>query len=130
MPKKKAIDPVQVFKLGRLGCTNQEIGDILGCSHDVLERRFAAELARARASRKSSLRRAQTIRAVRDRSDTMLIHLGKHELGQQDAQESGGMTREQLVATIMAAKATARELAADGSGAGIDPVPEQPPSLQ
>ena len=80
--RKLKIDPDRVFKLGRLGCTEAEIADIVGCSTDTLQRRFAAEIARARACRKMSLRRAQTIRAVRDRSDAMLIHLGKVELGQ------------------------------------------------
>lgn len=89
--RRKAIDPEQVEKLGRLGCTNVEIGDILGCSHDLLERRFASQLARARAARRMSLRRAQTIRATRDRSDAMLIHLGKCELGQRPAADGGAL---------------------------------------
>jgi hypothetical protein len=82
--KPKKIDAGQVEKLAGLGCTLQEIGDIVGCSHDTIERRFASELTRGRARRKMALRRAQTHRAIRDRSDSMLIHLGKHELGQKD----------------------------------------------
>jgi hypothetical protein len=120
--RRKAIDPEQVLKLGRLGCTNAEIADILGCSDDTLERRFAGELASARASRKMSLRRAQTYRAVRDRSDTMLIHLGKHELGQNDAQEQSGMTREQLD-EVLAAIIRAKGGDSDGSGPGTSEEP-------
>jgi hypothetical protein len=80
-PRKK-IDPEQVFKLARLGLSTEEIGDVLGCSHNLLNRRFASELTRARATFKMNLRRAQYIRAVRDRSDTMLIHMGKIYLDQ------------------------------------------------
>lgn len=87
--RKLPIDPEEVEKLGRLGCTNEEIAEIVRCSADTLERRFAGELARARATRKMSLRRAQYYRAVRDRSDAMLIHLGRHELGQKDEADGG-----------------------------------------
>jgi AraC-like DNA-binding protein len=120
--RRKAIDPERVLKLGRLGCTNEEIADILGCSHDTLERRFACELSRARATRKMRLRRAQTYRAERDRSDTMLIHLGKHELGQNDAQEQGGMTRDQLDEVLDAITQAARgNPGGSGPGAAQEP---------
>jgi AraC-like DNA-binding protein len=98
--RKKPIDPAQVVKLGRLGCTQEEIADILGCSADTLQRRFAAELARARGLRKMSLRKAQTIRAIRDRSDTMLIHLGRTELGQVIGRDAG--TLREILADLLA----------------------------
>jgi hypothetical protein len=78
----KPIDAEQVYRLARLGCTQQEIADFFGCHPDTIRDRFSTELARARAAWKMSIRRAQTVRAIRDRSDTMLIHLGKTELGQ------------------------------------------------
>lgn len=78
----KPLDAEQVWKLARIGCTQAEIADILGCSTDTLQRRFAAEMARGIADRRMSLRRAQFVRAVKDRSDKMLIHLGQTELGQ------------------------------------------------
>ena len=80
--KPKPIDGEQVFKLARLDCTMQEIADFFGCHVDTIRDRFPDELARARAAGKISLRRAQFKRAVQDRSDTMLIHLGKNRLGQ------------------------------------------------
>ena len=98
--RQKPIDPAKVVKLGKLGCTQEEISDILGCSVDTLHRRFAAELARARALRKMSIRRAQTIRAVRDRSDTMLVHLGRVELGQVVGQDAG--TLREILADLLA----------------------------
>jgi hypothetical protein len=80
--RPKPIDKEQVFKLARLGCSQAEIADVLGCSQPTISKRFRMELARARASFRIGIRRAQYIRAVKDRSDTMLIHLGKVELGQ------------------------------------------------
>lgn len=80
--KPLPIDAEQVYKIARLGCTHQEIADFFGCHPDTIRDRFPEELARARAAGKISLRRAQRIRAIRDRSDRMLIHLGQIELGQ------------------------------------------------
>jgi hypothetical protein len=78
----KPIDAEQVYKLARLGCTQEEIADFFSCHPDTIRDRFSSEIASARAAWKMSLRRAQTVRAVRDRSDSMLIHLGKSHLGQ------------------------------------------------
>ncbi len=80
----KELNADQVYKLARIGCTLDEIGDILDCSGQTIARRFGEELARARGDFKSSLRRAQYMRAVKDRSDSMLIHLGKHWLNQSE----------------------------------------------
>jgi hypothetical protein len=84
----KKIDPNQVFKLARIGCTNDEIGAILGIDGDRIRVRFQRELIRGRGRLRSSLRRKQYLRAVKDGSDTMLIHLGKHLLDQHDRVKS------------------------------------------
>jgi hypothetical protein len=80
----KNIDAEQVYKLARLGCTQQEIADFFNCHPDTVRDRFSSELTCARADWKISMRRAQTLRATKDRSDSMLIHLGKCYLGQAD----------------------------------------------
>jgi hypothetical protein len=83
---KKQINPDQVFKLARIGCTNEEIGTILGCSADTLERRYAGDLETGRSNRRSSLRRKQFQLAMKgDR--TMLIWLGKQDLGQKEMRD-------------------------------------------
>jgi hypothetical protein len=84
---RKDIDPEQVIRLAKIGCTQEEIGDILGVNHRTIGRRFARELACARASGKMSLRRAQFIAAVKKYQPQMLMHLGKHWLGQTDKDE-------------------------------------------
>jgi hypothetical protein len=82
----KNIDPAQVKKLAAIGCTNVEIADIVGCSHDTLSRRFKAELTEGRSQGKASLRRKQWDVALTG-NVTMLIWLGKQVLGQSDKQE-------------------------------------------
>lgn len=77
----KPIDAEQVYKLARLGCTQDEIGDYFGCVRSVISDRFRPEFELGRAASKMSLRRWQMKRAQAG-SDAMLIHLGKHHLGQ------------------------------------------------
>lgn len=103
------IDAAQVVKLARIGCTEEEIADILGASQQTISRRFRVDIARARGLLKMSLRRAQYHRAVKDRSDRMLIHLGVALLGQ-GATGGGDDWRD-----IMA------EIAGAGGEAGGDP---------
>lgn len=77
------IDANQVEKLARLGCKLNEIADFFGCSHDTIERRFASELIKGRATLRMSLRQWQ-LKAAEKGNPTMLIWLGKQSLGQID----------------------------------------------
>lgn len=79
----KEIDGEQVFKLARLGCTQEEIGEYFGVSHQTIGRRFGQEYELGRGSSKISLRRAQ-FKAALGGNATMQIHLGKQYLGQTD----------------------------------------------
>ena len=79
------INPDQVQKLAAIGCTDKEIGDIVGCSHDTLTRRFKEQLVTGRANGKASLRRKQWEIALGG-NVSMLIWLGKQVLGQTDKQ--------------------------------------------
>lgn len=76
------IDADQVYKLARLGCTNDEIGDFFGVTGETIRTRFLDDLAVARADQKISLRRRQWMLAKN--SVPMAIHLGKVYLGQSD----------------------------------------------
>lgn len=90
-PKKKAgrpkkqINGEQVRKLAALMCTNAEIADFFDCSHDTIERNYAAELKKGRADAKVSLRRKQF--AMSGKSAAMGIWLGKQILNQKDRVE-------------------------------------------
>lgn len=83
---KKEINPEQVQKLASIGCTNKEIADILGCSHDTLTRRFSEDLETGRSQGKASLRRKQYELAMSGNA-AMLIWLGKQVLNQSEKQE-------------------------------------------
>jgi AraC-like DNA-binding protein len=87
----KPIDAEQVEKLAKLGCTVDEIADFFGCSKVTVYARFSEQLTRGRASEKMSIRRARTIRAIKDRSDAMLIYLSKVRLGENEKQPQGNL---------------------------------------
>jgi hypothetical protein len=112
--RKVAITADQVERLARIGCTQDEIAEVLGCAQATISLRYSMEYARARATLKMSLRRAQVRRAVKDRSDTMLIHLGKNYLGQTG--ESEGMSGQEVLAKILADHARKNGKAADPEG--------------
>jgi hypothetical protein len=79
----KVIDPEGVRRLARIGCSQAEIGEALGCSDDTLRRRFAASIKKGYAELNVSLRRSQ-VRAAQAGNVTMLIWLGKQRLGQKN----------------------------------------------
>jgi hypothetical protein len=81
-PRKK-IDASQVEGLAAIHCTTDEIGAVLGCSRDTLERRYAASIKDGRARGRASLRRKQW-ELAQSGNATMLIWLGKQLLGQTD----------------------------------------------
>jgi hypothetical protein len=66
-----------------VAATTLEIAEFVGCSPDVLERRFADVLRKKRTSMKLRLRRAQ-FRLAMEGNVTMLIWLGKQYLDQTD----------------------------------------------
>lgn len=77
------IDPKLVEGMASVGATNIEIAEFAGCSVDTLTRRFADVLTKSRAGMRVRLRQLQwKAAAAGDR--TMLIWLGKQELGQAD----------------------------------------------
>ncbi len=79
----KEIDGEQVFKLARLGCTQEDIAEFFGCSDSTISERFRNEFHLGRGASKISLRRAQFKTALSGCA-AMLIHLGKQYLGQTD----------------------------------------------
>ncbi|HWG97202.1 MAG TPA: hypothetical protein VN647_08980, partial [Nitrospira sp.] len=70
-PKKKTgrplkeIDGDQVYKLAKMGCTQEEIADYFGCaSHSTISERFRQDYELGRAASKTSLRRMQWKSAI------------------------------------------------------------------
>jgi len=80
----------QVFKLAKLHCTFEEIGEVMGISVDTVRARirdegteFSQAYIKGRGMGKLSLRRAQFRYALKG-SHSLLIFLGKNLLGQKD----------------------------------------------
>lgn len=80
---RKRVNPEQVEAFASAGCTNEEIGALLGVSDDLLVRRFADHIKKGRAFGKGRLRSKQYAEAMNG-NVTMLIWLGKQMLGQTD----------------------------------------------
>lgn len=79
----KPIDPKVVEGMAYAGGSTVEIAQFLAVSTDTIERRFADVLTQARARRRLRLRQLQW-KAAEAGDKTMLIWLGKVELGQSE----------------------------------------------
>jgi hypothetical protein len=82
---KKIVPPDEVYKLAALGCKNTEIADWFGVTEDAISRNFAAELTKARAAVKISLRRAMLNNACQNNNAALQIFLAKNFLGMSDS---------------------------------------------
>jgi hypothetical protein len=76
----------KIEKLASIMCTLQEIGDIIGCSHDTIQRNQEAKEAikRGFANAKQTIRKTQFDIATKLNSSIMAMWLGKVYLGQTD----------------------------------------------
>lgn len=81
-PKLK-IDEAELERLASAGALNSEIAAVFGVDDQTISRRFSRILAKKRAQRRIELRLAQTD-AAKAGNATMLVWLGKQELGQSD----------------------------------------------
>jgi hypothetical protein len=103
---RKDIDPEKVEALAGMGLSGEEIGAVLGCSRDLLYKRFSTVIKSGHEKRNASIRRAQFEAGVRKGNVTMLIWLGKQFLGQRDKQEltggGGGPLTVELIDDILA----------------------------
>lgn len=90
---KLDIDEEEVRKLAKLGATNVDIAGFYGCDEGTIRKRFSEMLTKGRAERRNTLREFQW-KAAEDGNVTMLIWLGKQELGQRDSIEVQQATEE------------------------------------
>lgn len=76
----------KIEKLASIMCTLQEIGDIIGCSHDTIQRNQEAKdaIKRGVANAKQTIRKTQFDIATKLNSSIMAMWLGKVYLGQSD----------------------------------------------
>ena len=82
---KKELDADVIAKLSQIGCTQEEIGAVVGISARQLQRRYADIILKNKNIGKSSLRKKLWSKAMRGQgNDKLLIWLSKQELGMQD----------------------------------------------
>lgn len=77
------LDEKIIAGLARIDCTMIEIAAVVGCSVDTLERHFAEVIEKNRKDGHASIRRQQYKLAMAG-NPTMLIWLGKVQLGQRE----------------------------------------------
>lgn len=107
---QKIIDPETVKKLAALNCSMEEIGHIVGCSVDTLERRFAEVIKEGRSHGKVSLKRKMYDTAIAG-NVTMMIWLSKNMLGYTEKiEQKSDITKEETERLISEAKNLAKEM--------------------
>ena len=85
-PKKK-LDKDVIAKLSQIGCTQEEIGSVVGISARTLQRRYADLVAENKNIGKASLRKKLWEKALKG-NDKLLIWLSKQELNMRDKIET------------------------------------------
>ena len=84
---KKEIDKDVIAKLSQIGCTQEEIGSVIGISARTLQRRYADLVAENKNKGKASLRKKMWEKALKG-NDKLLIWLSKNELNMRDKIET------------------------------------------
>jgi len=93
IPIAQKLDDDQVEKLARKGMPMSEIDNLFGVKRGTVNENYSEAYNRGSAQVNLSLRQTQLEKALVHKDTTMLVHLGKHMLGQTDKQKlehSGG----------------------------------------
>jgi alkylhydroperoxidase/carboxymuconolactone decarboxylase family protein YurZ len=80
---KKELDKDVIAKLSQIGCTQEEIGSVVGISARTLQRRYADLVAENKNKGKASLRKKMWEKALKG-NEKLLIWLSKNELNMVD----------------------------------------------
>jgi hypothetical protein len=85
----KEVDTKVIASLSQIGCTQEEIGSVVGISARTLQRRFADLVAENKNIGRASLRKKLWSKAMRGQgNDKLLIWLSKQELNMRDKIET------------------------------------------
>ena len=85
-PNKK-VDEKVIANLSQIGCTQEEIGSVVGISARTLQRRFSDLVEENKNIGKASLRKKMWEKALKG-NDKLLIWLSKNELNMRDKIET------------------------------------------
>ena len=80
---KKELDKDVIAKLSQIGCTQEEIGSVVGISARTLQRRYAEIIEVNKNKGKASLRKKMWQTALRG-NPNMMVWLSKQALGMKD----------------------------------------------
>ena len=80
---KKELDKDVIAKLSQIGCTQEEIGSVVGISARTLQRRFSDLVEENKNIGKASLRKRMWASALKG-NPNMMIWLSKNHLGMKD----------------------------------------------
>jgi len=93
--RKKNLDRKQINKYIDQQLSVRAIAEIVGVDHQTIHNRFSTKLKKRkeeaiidRVKKRKQLKKAQWKAAIKDKNPTMLIWLGKNELGQTDKLET------------------------------------------
>lgn len=88
-PPRLDIDEEKLFLMARMLCTWEEMAAEIGCDSDTLRNNYSDKIEKERNRGRASLRRKQFATAM-EGNVTMMIWLGKNQLGQKDKVEHTG----------------------------------------
>ena len=89
---KILINIKSVAKLAQMGCTQEEIGSVLGISARTLQRNYADIIWANREKGKASLRKKMWDKAIKQDSTAMMMWLSKNYLGMKDRSVTENIT--------------------------------------
>ena len=89
---KKNIDIEILASLSQIGCTQEEIGGVMGVSARTLQRNYAEIIEQNKNKGRASLRKKMWEKALKKDSTHMQIWLSKNELNMRDKVETQNIT--------------------------------------
>ena len=89
---KKNIDLEILANLSQIGCTQEEIGGVMGVSARTLQRNYAEIIEQNKNKGRASLRKKMWEKALKKDSTHMQIWLSKNELNMRDKVETQNIT--------------------------------------
>ena len=86
------IDPKIIANLAQIGCTQEEIGGVMGVSARTLQRNYAEIIEVNKNKGKASLRKKMWENALKKGNPNMMVWLSKNELNMRDKVETQNIT--------------------------------------
>jgi len=89
-----------VLGMAKLGCTDEEIADILQIAEPKMQKCFRLQLDTGRAHIRVAMRKAQIEKAIQEKDTKMLIWLGKMYLGQREPKSDVDVTHNMKIEPV------------------------------